>query len=83
MTVEVVMNQFNRITFDSNLMGGRACIRGLRVTVSLILNLVANKMSAADIVKEYPYLEEEDVKQALQYAAWLADETVQIILEPA
>ena len=76
------MNQFNRITFDSNLMGGRACIRGLRVTVSLILNLVANKMTAAEIVKEYPYLEEEDVKQALQYAAWLADETVQI-LEPA
>ena len=76
------MNQFNRITFDSNVMGGRACIRGMRVTVSLILNLVANKMTAAEIIKEYPYLEEEDVKQALQYAAWLADETVQI-LEPA
>jgi len=76
------MNQFNRITFDSNVMGGRACIRGLRVTVSLILNLIANKMTAAEIVKEYPYLEEEDVKQALQYAAWLADETVQI-LEPS
>jgi len=82
MTVEAVMNQFNRITFDSNVMGGRACIRGLRVTVSLILNLVANKMTAAEIVKEYPYLEDEDVTQALQYAAWLADETVQI-LEPA
>lgn len=76
------MNQFNRITFDNNVMGGRACIRGLRVTVSLILNLVANKMTAAEIIKEYPYLEEEDVTQALQYAAWLADETVQI-LEPA
>ena len=76
------MNQFNRITFDSNVMGGRACIRGLRVTVSLILNLVANKMTATEIVKDYPYLEEEDVTQALQYAAWLADETVQI-LEPA
>jgi len=76
------MNQFNRITFDSNVMGGRACIRGLRVTVSLILNLIANKMTAAEIIKEYPYLEEEDVKQALQYAAWLADETVQI-LEPS
>lgn len=76
------MNQFNRITFDANVMGGRACIRGMRVTVSLILNLVANKMTAAEIVKEYPYLEDEDVTQALQYAAWLADETVQI-LEPA
>ncbi len=40
-------------------MGGRACIRGLRLTVSLILNLVANKMTAAEIVKDYPYLEEE------------------------
>jgi uncharacterized protein (DUF433 family) len=80
--MEAVMNQFNRITFDNNVMGGRACIRGLRVTVSLILNLVANKMTAAEIIKEYPYLEEEDVTQALQYAAWLADETVQI-LEPA
>jgi uncharacterized protein (DUF433 family) len=76
------MNQFNRITFDSNVMGGRACIRGIRITVSLILNLIANKMTAAEIVKEYPYLEEEDITQALQYAAWLADETVQI-LEPA
>jgi len=76
------MNQFNRITFDSNVMGGRACIRGMRVTVSLILNLVANKMTAAEIVKEYPYLEDEDVTQALQYAAWLADDTVQI-LEPS
>jgi len=76
------MNQFNRITFDSNVMGGRACIRGMRVTVSLILNLIANKMTAAEIIKEYPYLEDEDVTQALQYAAWLADETVQI-LEPS
>ncbi len=76
------MNQFNRITFDNQVMGGRACIRGLRITVSLILNLVANKMTATEIIKEYPYLEEEDVTQALQYAAWLADETVQI-LEPS
>ena len=76
------MKQFNRITFDQNMMGGRACIRGMRVTVALILNLVANKMTAADIIKEYPYLEEEDITQSLQYAAWLADETVQL-LEPA
>ena len=73
------MTQFNRITFDSNLMGGRACIRGMRITVSLILNLVSNGMTAAEIVKEYPYLEEDDVRQSLQYAAWLADETVQTL----
>jgi uncharacterized protein (DUF433 family) len=71
------MTQFNRITFNSNIMGGRACIRGMRLTVSLILNLVSNGMTAANIVKEYPYLEEEDIRQSLQYAAWLADETVQ------
>jgi uncharacterized protein (DUF433 family) len=75
------MDKFNRITFDPLVMGGRACIRGLRVTVALVLNLVANGMTAKQIVKEYPYLEEEDVRQALQYAAWLADESVQI-LEP-
>ena len=73
------MTQFNRITFDPNLMGGRACIRGMRVTVSLILNLVSNGMTAAEIVKEYPYLEQEDVRQSLQYAVWLADETVQVL----
>jgi uncharacterized protein (DUF433 family) len=73
------MTQFNRITFDPNLMGGRACIRGMRITVSLILNLVSNGMTAAEIVKEYPYLEEEDVRQSLQYAAWLAEETVQVL----
>jgi len=73
------MDQFNRITFDPNVMGGRACIRGMRVTVSLILNLVSNGMTSADIVKEYPYLEEEDVRQCLRYAAWLADETVHVL----
>jgi uncharacterized protein (DUF433 family) len=73
------MTQFNRITFDSNMMGGRACIRGMRITVSLILNLVSNGMTASEIIKEYPYLEEDDVRQSLQYAAWLADETVQTL----
>lgn len=73
------MDKFNRITFDPNLMGGRACIRGMRITVSLILNLISNGMTAQEIVKEYPDLEEEDIRQSLQYAAWLADETVQVL----
>ena len=73
---------FDRITFDPNIMGGRACIRGMRVTVSLVLNLVANGMGIEEIVAAYPYLEPEDVRQALQYAAWLAEETVHG-LEPA
>lgn len=67
---------FERITFDPNVMGGRACIRGMRVTVSLIVNLVANGMSTEDIIEDYPYLEPEDIRQALEYAAWLADESV-------
>jgi uncharacterized protein (DUF433 family) len=67
---------FDRITFDSHVMGGRACLRGMRITVSLIVNLVANGMTMAEILEAYPYLEPEDVRQALQYAAWLAEETV-------
>ncbi|HEY66392.1 MAG TPA: DUF433 domain-containing protein [Caldilineae bacterium] len=67
---------FDRITFDPNVMGGRACIRGMRITVSLILNLIANGMSVEEIVEAYPYLEPEDVRQALRYAAWLAEETI-------
>lgn len=75
--METEMEKFDRITFDINVMGGRACIRGMRVTVALILNLISNGMTAKEIIQEYPYLEEEDIRQALQYAAWLADETVQ------
>lgn len=70
------MTEFNRITFDPNVMSGRACIRGMRVTVSLVLGLVAQKMSVAEIIDAYPYLESEDIEQSLRYAAWLADESI-------
>ena len=66
----------DRITFDPDIMGGRACIRGMRVTVALILNLIANGMREQEILADYPYLEVEDIRQALAYAAWLADESV-------
>jgi uncharacterized protein (DUF433 family) len=66
---------FDRITFDQNVMGGKACIRGLRVTVSLIVNLVANRMSTEEIIEAYPCLEPDD-RQALRFAAWLAEEAV-------
>ena len=59
----------DRITFDANVMGGRACIRGMRVTVSLVLDLVASGMSTEEITEAYPYLEPEDISQALRYAA--------------
>ena len=66
----------DRITFNPGVMGGRACIRGMRVTVALILNLVANGMSTEEILDAYPYLEAEDIRQALRYAAWLAEESI-------
>lgn len=60
---------FDRITFDPAVMGGRACIRGIRITVALLVNLVANGMSTEDIIREYRHIESEDVRQSLQYAA--------------
>ena len=54
----------NRITFNPHIMGGRACIRGMRITVSLVVNLVANGMTIEEILMEYPDLEAEDIKQA-------------------
>jgi uncharacterized protein (DUF433 family) len=81
-TGDISMLGFDRITFDPNMMGGRACIRGMRITVSLIVNLVANGMSTDEIIDAYPYLEPEDIRQALHYAAWLAEESVHP-LEPA
>ncbi len=64
----------DRITFDPQIMGGRACIRGMRITVSLVVSLVANRMSVEEILQEYPDLEAEDIKASLQYAAFLASE---------
>ena len=70
------MKQFDRITYDPNVMGGRACIRGMRVTVSLVLNLVASGVTSDKITEAYPYLDAEDIHQALKYAAWLASERI-------
>lgn len=64
---------FDRITFDPDIMGGRACVRGMRITVALVLNLVANGMTPKEIIRAYPYLEPEDIRQALCYA----EETMQ------
>jgi uncharacterized protein (DUF433 family) len=68
------MRNLNRITFDPNVMGGKPCIRGLRVTVGTVVGLVASGYSNTDILKAYPYLEEEDIREALAYAAWRAEE---------
>ena len=68
------MTVLDRITIDPKVFGGRPCIRGMRFPVSKVLDLVASGMSRADILGDYPYLEEEDINQALKYAAWLAQE---------
>jgi uncharacterized protein (DUF433 family) len=68
------MEQFKRITFDPEVMGGKPCIRGLRVTVGTIVGLVAAGHSKEDILKAYPYLEVEDIAEALAYAAWRSEE---------
>jgi uncharacterized protein (DUF433 family) len=62
------------ITHDPNLMGGRPCIRGLRVTVGTIVVLLASGHSIEEILTAYPYLQESDVKASLSYAAWRAEE---------
>jgi len=74
---------FDRITLDPAVMGGRACIRGMRVTVALVVNLVANGMSAGEIIREYPDLEPEDIREALAYASALANEEVHLFTRPA
>ncbi len=67
---------FDRITFEPGKMGGRACIRGLRITVGLIVSLVAEGASRNEILGDYPDLEAEDIRQALAYAAWLTREEI-------
>lgn len=74
---------FDRITFDPAVMRGRACIRGMRITVALVVNLVANGMSKEDIIREYPELEGEDIRQSLQYASALANEEIGFFKNPA
>jgi uncharacterized protein (DUF433 family) len=64
-------------------MGGRACIRGMRITVALVVNLVANGMSTGDIIREYPELEAADVRHSLQYASSLANEEIGFFKTPA
>jgi uncharacterized protein (DUF433 family) len=64
-------------------MGGRACIRGMRITVALVINLVANGMSTEDIIREYPELEVEDIRPSLQYASALANEEIGFFKSPA
>lgn len=68
------MKQLTRITFNPAVMGGKPCIRGLRVTVGMVIGLMASGHSTAEILAAYPYLEAEDLQEALTYAAWRVEE---------
>jgi uncharacterized protein (DUF433 family) len=68
------MNTLSRITVDPEVMGGRPCIRGMRVTVGTIVGLLASGHTREEVLKLYPYLEPEDIAEALAYAAWRSDE---------
>lgn len=68
------MEQLNRITQQPGVMGGKACIRGMRVTVGMIVGQISTGHSVDEILVDYPYLEREDIMQALRYAAWRAEE---------
>lgn len=68
------MIPLNRVTFDPNIMGGKPCIRGMRVTVGMIVGLVASGHTREEILELYPYLEAEDIDEALGYAAWRVEE---------
>ena len=71
--------KLDRITVDPDIMGGQPCIRGLRIPVSLILRLLASGKTIRQIVKDYPELKEEDIKQAFWFASWATSErTLQV-----
>lgn len=68
------MGLLNRITQQPEIMGGRACIRGMRVTVGMVVSQIGAGYSVDDILVDYPYLERDDIMQALRYAAWRSEE---------
>jgi len=72
----LIFVMFNRITFTPGMMGGKACIRGMRIPVSVVVRMIANGASVEEVLADYPDLQKEDITEALQYAAWLTDEAI-------
>jgi uncharacterized protein (DUF433 family) len=68
------MKPLDRISFDPRIMGGKPCIRGTRVTVGTIVGLIASGSSTEEILRDYPYIQADDIQAALSYAAWRAEE---------
>jgi uncharacterized protein (DUF433 family) len=75
------MGELNRITQNPAVMGGKACIRGMRVTVGMVVGLIGSGRSVDEVLAAYPYLEREDVLQALRYAAWLSEAREVVLAE--
>jgi uncharacterized protein (DUF433 family) len=75
--------RFDRITVDPGVLGGKPCIRGLRISVGMIVQMVASGKTSQQIVEEYPYLEVDDVQQALAYSAMLAESEYHLVLRPS
>jgi uncharacterized protein (DUF433 family) len=73
--------QFDRITHNPRVMGGKPCIRGMRVTVGMIVGQLGAGVTIEELLDDYPYIEREDVMQALQYAAWRVGEREAVIAE--
>ena len=67
------MNNFSRITHDADIMGGKACIQGTRVTVGMIITQISEGKDFSVLLEEYPYLSQEDIYEALRYSAWLVN----------
>ena len=76
------MGQLDRITQQPDVMGGKACVRGMRVTVGMLVGQIGAGHSVDDILADYPYLEREDIMQALRYAAWRVEE-LEVVLARA
>jgi uncharacterized protein (DUF433 family) len=76
------MPQLTRITRDPAVMGGKPCIRGMRVTVGTVVGLIAAGRTRDEILREYPYLEAEDIAEALSYAAWRVEEVEVPLRQP-
>jgi len=72
--MEAVMDVLKRITFNPAVMGGKPCIRGMRVTVGMIVGMIASGHDRQAILQMYPYLEPDDIVEALKYAAWRVEE---------
>ena len=82
MQEQPIVESLDRVAQRPDVMGGRACIRGMRVTVGMIVGMIGAGRGVEDVLAEYPYLEREDLMKALRYAAWLAEER-EIVLPSA